>query len=166
MIPVDFVRINDDNLISFHCAQAGEKWVALQFNPKITFSAYLPHAVIPSYWITDDNGCNASQYYKSVQIDGRVKIITDPVDKAAHLQALMEKYQPEGKYKPVTADDPLHSRSVIKTGVVAVVPESVSCKIKFGQHLPAETREKVVKGLEQRGEPIDLLTAEEIRKSL
>jgi hypothetical protein len=38
--------------------------------------------------------------------------------------------------------------------------------MKFGQNLPEHTRLKLIELLNERGRPIDLATAEEIRKRL
>lgn len=166
VIPLNFVRVTAGSAVAFHCAQEGEKWAALEGEPKVTFNANIPYSVIPSYWLSNNQGCGATHFFKSVQINGVAKILSDRDAKADALQKLMEKYQPEGKYKTITADDPMYKKPLEGTGVLVVNPDRISCKIKFGQNLPGHTREKLINYLKERGEPIDLLTAEEIRKRL
>lgn len=166
VIPVNFVRLNENNAVSFHCAMEGEKWEALQGEPKVTFSVYLPFSIIPSYWMTNNHGCGATHFFKSVQVNGVAQILSGRSAKAQALQALMEKYQPEGRYQTIRADDPMYKKPIEKTGIVLIKPERVACKIKFGQNLPVHTREKLVGLLKERGRPIDILTAEEIRQRL
>lgn len=164
VIPVNFARVSMDGMIGFHCAMEGEKWEAFQSEPFVTFSAIIPHAIIPSYWTTNTHASGATHYFKSVQINGQLKVVTQPTEKAYILQALMEKYQPEGQYLPVAAEEPMYVKSLKETGVIEIRPERVTAKMKFGQNLPEHTRLKLIELLNERGRPIDLATAEEIRK--
>lgn len=41
----------------------------------------------------------ASHLFQSIIVDGEIKLIDNYDEKADALQALMEKYQPEGKHK-------------------------------------------------------------------
>ena len=105
-------------------------------------------------------------FYKSVQIDGRSLVISEPKEKARVLQLLMEKYQPEGGYRAVTEDEPMYQKLLAETLVVRIDPIKVTTKVKLGQNYPPATRRKIIELLEKRHEGPDLLTAQEIKALL
>ena len=67
--------------------------------------------------------CPATTYYTSVQLEGVLEPVADPHARAAALQALMEKMQPEGRHVPITAGDPLYKGPVAKLAICRLVPE-------------------------------------------
>ena len=95
------------------------------------------------------SAAGATHYFKAVQIDGVIRNITDSNEKARVLQLLMEKYQPEGQFKPLTADDPMYAKPISKTGIFAVDPERVTARLKFGQNYPEPTRRDLIAKLTQ-----------------
>jgi predicted FMN-binding regulatory protein PaiB len=78
----------------------------------------------------------------------------------------MQKYQPEGRFKKVTPQDPLYSKVLSATGVFGLVAEEVVGKFKFAQNKSEADRKKIAAKLKERGTPADLLFAEEILKTL
>ncbi len=166
VIPINFVRLDEAGTIGIHCAKDGAKWVAFQSEPKVTFSVYIAYSLIPSYWLSGKQGCGATHYFKSVQINGQATVPADAEIKAHMLQSLMEKFQPEGGYTKITTTERMYIKPIEETGVMIIKPERVSCKIKFGQGMPDHSHKKLITKLEERGEPIDLETAEEIRALL
>lgn len=160
VVPLNFVCV--DRRVYFHGARAGEKYVLLKAAPRVTFGACLPYSIIPSYWFDEEDACNVTAFYKSVHVRG-VGVIVDEVEEAARaLQGLMEKYQPEGGYRPI--DVPLYEKDLRSTAVFRVDPVQVDVKTKFGQNLRPGVREMLMAKLEERAESIDLATAAEIRK--
>lgn len=161
IVAVNFVRAG--RVIYFHGATEGEKMRALAERPQVALMAAKDFALLPSYFTAPEYACPASQYYKAVVVRGEARLLVDPVEKAAALQLLMEKLQPEGGHCPITAEDPLYRKQLATTGVVAVSMDEVSAKFKFGQNLPKRKRASIARQLEERGKPGDLATVEAMR---
>lgn len=162
--PVNFVF--HDERIYFHGAAEGEKYGILKKNPKAAFSADVPCSLIPSYWFSATRACPATQLFKSVHIRGIAEVVADAKEKAAALDLIMKKYQPEGKHDPIEPDSPTYRGHLEKTAVFRIRIEEMTVKGKFGQNLSADAREELARKLDARGLPLDLLTAAEIRKTL
>jgi nitroimidazol reductase NimA-like FMN-containing flavoprotein (pyridoxamine 5'-phosphate oxidase superfamily) len=164
VIAVNFVHIGER--IYLHGADTGEKFDVFKGGCKVTFEIDLPYALIPSYWRSETYACPASQYYKSMLIKGRGAVVSDPMEKAEALQALMEKHQPEGRFTPITPDDSLYRKALDEVAILRIDPEQIDIKEKFGEHLPRATRSLIVENLRRRGGDIDLATADEIERRL
>ncbi len=162
--PLNFVFF--EGAIFVHGATAGEKFEALKEGPKVAFSADLPYSFIPSYWSSPTMACPASQYFRSVHIRGRAEIVDDPVLMARALTALMEKYQPEGKYDAIEHAHSAYADELRATALIRIAIEEMTMKEKLGQNLSPERRQALIDKLEERGQPVDLATASEIRKML
>jgi uncharacterized protein len=163
VVPLNFAAV-DQNLY-FHGALAGEKFELMQAAPRVSFMMALPHSIIPSYWLAKGYACPATHYFKSVDARGTCAPCDDIVEKARGMQALMEKYQPEGQFTPITADNPLYAKPLRTVGVFRIAVESWTGKVKFGVNEPEAVRRKMIAGLRERGEPRDLETAAEIEKT-
>ncbi|MBI3794612.1 MAG: pyridoxamine 5'-phosphate oxidase family protein [Nitrospinae bacterium] len=162
VIPVNFAW--HEGAVYFHGAGSGEKFELLTNGPKVTFMAYLTYSSVPSYWRSPKYACPASIYYKSAYIKGRGSLVENPAEKADALNVIMQKYQPEGGYSQISADDPLYKNGLAETAVFKILPETAEVKNKMGQNLPPETKKTIIEKLVERGTPLDILTAEEMRK--
>jgi hypothetical protein len=87
-------------------------------------------------------------------------------EKSLALNRIMEKYQPEGGYAKIAADDPLYEKAFSETAVFKITPDFMEVKNKMGQNLQPDVRKMLIAKLEERGTPIDIITAGEIRKTL
>ena len=67
-------------------------------------------AQVPSYWIHPELACPASTYYLSALAEGTVQRVHDLARKARILNALMERFQPEGGYAPLRSTKALLRR--------------------------------------------------------
>ncbi len=164
VVPLNFAAIGQN--LYFHGALAGEKFELMQASPRVSFMMALPYSIIPSYWLAKGYACPATHYFKSVDARGTCAPCDDIVEKARGMQALMEKYQPEGQFTPITADNPLYAKPLRTVGVFRVAVETWTGKVKFGVNEPAAVRRKMIAGLRERGEPRDLETAIEIETTL
>ena len=163
-IAVNFAALDGD--IVFHGALEGEKFALMQARPRAAFTMVKEYSFIPSTWSSPTHACPATQYFKSVEVQGRAEVVTDPALKARALQALMEKMQPGGGYTPIDHTLPMYQGSLAHVGVFRVVTESWTGKVKFGQNATAAVRRQVALRLRERGLPLDLLTADEIDRTL
>jgi hypothetical protein len=153
LVPLNFVF--HEGRICFHGAKAGEKFGLIQASPQASFLVVEAYAQIPSYAFDPVHACPATQYFKSVLVKGRVEEVRDPAGKAAVLEAMMRKLQPEGGYEPIRADSPAYQASVRGVGVFVMTCGEVTGKVKLGQKLGSEARAKVEAALETRGCPMD-----------
>lgn len=164
VVPVNFVA--DGTTIFFHGAGEGEKYDAVQANSRVTFTVDRPYSLIPSYWLAIDYACPATTFFKSVQINGTIRVLDDAYEKASALNLFMEKMQPEGGYKPIDADLKMYKAALRETQVFRIDATRVTAKSKFAQNKPERVRRDLIARLRERGEPIDLLTADEIALTL
>ena len=151
-VPVNFVRIEDD--IYFHGALKNKKMKMLEQNPLVSFSIVENYALIDSdYSSTEGLACPATQFFKSVSIEGVAEVLESREIKAKVFTALMQKLQPKGGYKPFSDSD--YDAAIKATAVVKIEVKTLSCKFKFGQHLTEERFEMIVSHLLARGTQID-----------
>ncbi len=162
--PLNFIY--NGGRVIWHGAIAGERWDCLQKDPRATFSAVSAEVYLPSHLISEENATGATVAFKSVQVRGRCQAIIESREKCAALNALMEKYQPEGRYRSITPEDPLYVKVLKATGVFALRVEAMTGKFKFAQNKTEADREKIADWLSARGLPADRIIAEEILKTL
>ncbi|NDB91173.1 MAG: pyridoxamine 5'-phosphate oxidase family protein [Nitrososphaeria archaeon] len=65
------------------------------------------------------------------------------------LNALMEKYQPEGQYEKLTQD--MHV--VDEVAIIKVIPKTIKGKYKIGQHMDKESRINLARKILQKNSP-------------
>src|SRR5436189_5647400 len=127
IIPMNFVYIKaDDPCIDTHCIieldaiymhshPLGEKLDNIKRNSKVGFEVDQHVCFLPSYYFHPTDASQADTLYISVVIKGKAQIVDDGEEKARALNALMEKYQKEGRYEALDADMPVvHEVAIIK----------------------------------------------------
>jgi nitroimidazol reductase NimA-like FMN-containing flavoprotein (pyridoxamine 5'-phosphate oxidase superfamily) len=149
-----------DETVYFHGARSGEKFERMTADSRVGFTMVQVLSLLPSHWFSPDNACPATQLFRSVEIKGHAHVVTDPAEKAAALQLLMEKYQPEGGYRPLAADEAMYTSALTGVGVFRIDPQSWTGKVKLLQKLTPDKRQGIVDRLTERGEVVDLLTVE------
>jgi len=155
-LPINFVQVGED--IYFHGAKSGRKIEILKANSAASFSVVESHALIQSYFSsTDALACPATHFFKSIMIEGEIVFVEDYEEKVQALTALMQKLQPEGKYKPLSEE--AYTKAINATTVYKLTPEVIRAKYKFGQHLSEERFKMVLSHLEKRGDEMDEETA-------
>ena len=134
IIPMNFVFFN--NAIYMHSHTKGEKLENIKTNPKSGFEVDRELEFLPSYFSSPTDASQADTLYISVVIKGESVLVQDQGEKTLALNALMQKYQPEGQYEPLQPDmDVLNYVAVIK-----VLPEEINGKYKIGQHMNPSSR--------------------------
>ena len=156
-VALNFVRM--ENEIYFHGALSNKKMKILAQNPYASFSVVENYALIDSDFSTTEGlACPATQFFKSVSMDGVIEMVESREEKEKMFQALMQKLQPKGGYKPF--EDKAYDKALKATAVYKLVPSNLSCKFKFGQHLSDERFEMIVEHLKKRATPTDMATVE------
>ncbi|MCB9557940.1 MAG: GNAT family N-acetyltransferase [Deltaproteobacteria bacterium] len=151
-----------DDLLCFHCAPVGEKTAMV--GRQVVVSAHEPTVTLPSTFFDAQRACPATTYYQSVQLRGTVGAIESHERKARVLQALMEKFQPQGGHLPVDAGDPIYGTVVGALLIGCLALDQMTTKARLGQDLPANRRSQLLEQLWQRGAPGDVQAIESIRR--
>jgi len=147
IIPMNFVYRNDS--IYMHSHIKGEKLENVARNSKVGFEVDQSLEFLPSYFTHPTDASQADTLYISVVIKGTGSIVTDRNEKTLALNALMEKYQPEGGYEPITPQ----MEVVDEVAIIKVVPITMRGKYKVGQHLDKKTRIALAKRILERNSP-------------
>jgi nitroimidazol reductase NimA-like FMN-containing flavoprotein (pyridoxamine 5'-phosphate oxidase superfamily) len=148
VVPLNFVA--DSRVIYFHGATGGEKYEVLKANPKVTFNIDIPYSILPSYWTSKENAGTKTCLFKSVLIRGRCKVVDEDVECIKALNLLMERYQPEGRYKPISADEPIYANLLKTTAVFRIDAEQTDIKIKFPKNKPDEHKKMLIDKVKAR----------------
>lgn len=135
IIPLNFVYLN--NRIYLHTAPIGEKVQNILGNSHVGFEADQNIVTLPAYYFYDSNDpSEADTLYRSVVIKGYAKLIESNEEKVYPLQKLMEKYQSEGLYQPVTTEN----KGLQHVEVIEIKIDTITGKKKIGQHWSSEKR--------------------------
>ncbi|MEJ5365893.1 MAG: pyridoxamine 5'-phosphate oxidase family protein [Desulfosoma sp.] len=157
--PVNYVYWN--GRIYFHSALEGEKMENMRRDDRVCFQVDIPLAYVDAAYRPSDGPCRLHQLYKSVVIRGRARIVEDPVEKTAALNALVAAHEKGLQPPPVDA----HAPAVRSCAVVEITPERISAKFDLWQKKPLEERKALAAYLLQRNRPGDKETAEAIEHS-
>lgn len=147
IIPMNFVYAKD--AIYMHSHIKGEKLENISRNSKVGFEVDQSLAFLPSYFTHPTDASQADTLYISVVIKGTANIITDRKEKVFALNALMEKYQPEGRYEKILPEMDV----VDEVAIIKVVPATMRGKYKVGQHLDKKSRLELARHILQRNSP-------------
>jgi uncharacterized protein len=158
LVPISFVH--EQGCIYFHSTPVGEKMESIRANPEATFLVADLLAKIPSF-VFDPMDANAGfTFFKSVILHGRISLVMNLARKAEILEALVNKYQPEGRCEPITVDSPTYKAAVKGLAILEMKVERTSGKFSLGQSLKPEGRAMIRQFLEERGRPDDQRTLE------
>ena len=134
IIPMNFVLIN--NIVYMHSHIRGEKLDNIKRNSKVGFEVDRNLEFLPSYFFDPNDASLADTLYISVVIKGEAVIVSDSTEKALALNALMKKYQPEGKYEPMKEN----MQVLNQVAVIKILPNEINGKYKIGQHMSKQKR--------------------------
>ncbi len=144
VIPMNFVYYK--GAVYMHSHPFGEKLDNIRGNPRVGFEVDQHICFMPSHYFHPTDTSQADTLYISVIIKGRAEIVHDKEVKAHALNALMEKYQKEGRYEALKADMP----SVHEVAIIRVVPSDMRGKYKVGQHWARPYRLKIARNILER----------------
>ena len=147
VIPMNFVFFEE--AIYMHSHLKGEKIQNIITNPKCGFEVDRELEFLPSYFFSPTDASLADTLYISVVIKGKATMIHDTKEKATALNALMQKYQPEGRYEPLLAE----MEVIEHVAVIKVVPKQIHGKYKIGQLLKEKDRVELAQNIHKRGAP-------------
>jgi nitroimidazol reductase NimA-like FMN-containing flavoprotein (pyridoxamine 5'-phosphate oxidase superfamily) len=144
VIPMNFVHHN--GVIYMHSHPFGEKLDNIRRNPKVGFEVDQHICFLPSYYFHKTDASQADTLYISVVVKGKAEIVEGNEEKALALNALMEKYQKEGRYEALDSNMP----SVREVAVIKITPREMHGKYKIGQHWARAYRLKMARNIIER----------------
>ena len=144
IIPMNFVW--SDGAIYMHSHPVGEKLDNILRYPKVGFEVDHHVCFLPSYYFHPTDASQADTLYISVVIKGTAALVQDSDEKARALNALMEKYQKEGRYERLLPQ----MSTVREVAVIKVVPDEMRGKYKVGQHWSRPYRLKMAQKIIDR----------------
>jgi len=144
IIPMNFVFLND--VIYMHSHTKGEKLENVTRNDKVGFEVDREIEFLPSYFEDPKDASLADTLYISVVIKGKGKIVNDRQEKTNALNGLMKKYQPEGRYMPISPE----MKVLDEVAIIKVTPDVIRGKYKIGQNLQSDTRRKLAEKILER----------------
>jgi uncharacterized protein len=144
VIPMNFVY--HDGVIYLHSHPFGEKLDNIRRNPNVGFEVDQHICFLPSYYFHPTDASQADTLYISVVIKGKAEIVDRIEEKALALNALMEKYQKEGRYEALDANMPL----VHEVAIIRIIPKDMRGKYKIGQHWARPYRLKMARNIIER----------------
>ena len=153
VVALNFVLL--ENSIFFHGAKEGRKIEAIKSNPNASFLVVKPYSFIPSFFSGTMAACPATQFFASVLFEGTVNFIKDGNIKAKVLNALMKKFQSEDSFEEIVYEKAMYTKMLDKTAIFELKPENISCKIKVGQNLNEEKKNRLIEKLKNRDSKID-----------
>ncbi|RBQ28250.1 pyridoxamine 5'-phosphate oxidase family protein [Aliarcobacter vitoriensis] len=149
--------------IYFHGSNEGKKIDTIKENQNGAFLVVQPYSTIPSYFFDTVAACPATQFFASVLLEGSLSFVENGDDKAKVLNALMKKLQNDGGYEEISYDKAMYTKMLDKVTVIRLKPQNISCKIKVGQNLNDEKRDKLTQKLENRASNIDMQTIKKMK---
>ena len=161
VIALNFVFF--ENSIFFHGAKEGRKVEAIKSNPNASFLVVKPYSFIPSYFSDTMSASPATQFFASVLFEGTISFIEDGNKKAKVLNALMKKFQSEDSFEEIAYEKAMYTKILDKTAILELKPENISCKIKVGQNLNEEKRNRLIEKLKSRDLEIDEETIKQMK---
>ena len=158
VIPMNFVFVQADipginsqaiiklDAIYMHSHPFGEKLDNIKRNEQVGFEVDQHICFLPSYYFHPTDASQADTLYISVVIKGNSLIVEDNEEKARALNALMEKYQKEGRYQILHPN----MSSVHEVTVIKIVPKEIRGKYKIGQHWAPAYRLRMARNIIER----------------
>ncbi|MGW3352136.1 FMN-binding negative transcriptional regulator [Nonomuraea rubra] len=155
VVPTHFLYDGDAEVL-LHLARPNPIWAALEASPVAVVSVHDDYAYIPTSWRSDspETGVPTS-YYAAVQLVCLAEIVDDGEGKAEILRRQLAHHQPAGDHGVVAADAGPYRRNLSAIRGLRLRVEEVRAKFKYDGHRPAELRERVARGLAERGLPGD-----------
>jgi nitroimidazol reductase NimA-like FMN-containing flavoprotein (pyridoxamine 5'-phosphate oxidase superfamily) len=139
-----------------HSHTKGEKIENIKRNNRVGFEVDKSLEFLPSYFTDPLDASQADTLYISVVIKGIAALVSDRNEKTLALNALMKKYQPEGRYENIRAD----MKVVDEVAIIKVTPSTMRGKYKIGQHLDRKTRLELAQKILERNTPTAKSTLE------
>lgn len=112
----------------------------------------------PSHWVDETNAAHADHYFRTASLSGEPELLNSRDAIVAHLQTLLHRFQPEGKYIGMEENMAMYEALVDRLTVVRLRPTAISTKFKLGQKAPASVQSRIIRQLRLRDSELDRAT--------
>ncbi|MEU7744738.1 FMN-binding negative transcriptional regulator [Nonomuraea sp. NPDC049158] len=152
VVPTQFLLV-DERTIVLHLARPNPVWAAIDENPKVVMSVAGPWAYIPGRWraepgVEPELGVPTT-FYSSVQLICRAEIVKEAEGKLEILREQLADLEP-GQGDPARMPRLLSGIQGVRLAI-----EEIRGKFKYDGHKDDAHRQRVAKGLTERGGPGD-----------
>ena len=152
--------------IEIHLHRADEQLADLRTNKKCTLELDEIHGSIPSHWVHPTNAMFATAYHRTVIFECDAEVSEDHSVLAAQQQRLMARYQPDGGYKPVSADSAMYRGPFNEISALTLTVRERKVKWKLAQNRDRKARERIIGELRKRARPTDAGAADALQWTL
>jgi uncharacterized protein len=149
--------------IEMHLHRKDEQLADLGTTRRCLFEVDEVLGTVPSYWVHPESGVAATAYHRTVLFECEASVSLDADALAAQQARLLARYQPEGGFRAVTAEDPLYRSAIQHIAAVRLEIRVLRVKFKLAQNRPIEAREGVVRQLRARGRRTDERAADAVQ---
>jgi predicted FMN-binding regulatory protein PaiB len=154
----------DGSAIEIHLHGEDEQLAHLEARPRCAFEVDEILATVPSYWVHPESAVAATAYHRTVLFEcERAMISRDTAVLAEQQTKLLARYQPEGGFRAVTADEPIYRGAFRVIAAIRLQIVGRKVKWKIGQNRGPEKRARVVAELRKRGRPRDARAADALQ---
>src|SRR5215475_5039950 len=102
----------DGAAFEIHLVRSDEQTADLRARSRCLFEVDEVLGVIPSYWVHPESAVMATAYHRTAIFECEATISVDAPTLAAQQTRIMERYQPQGGFRPITTEDPLYSGAI------------------------------------------------------
>lgn len=153
-------------VIEMHLHRDDEQFADLRTNRNCVFEVDEIHGSIPSHWVHPTNAMFATAFHRVVIFECEAQVSEDHAVLAAQQQRLMEHYQPDGGYQPVSAEHAMYRGPFDTIAALTLTVRKRKVKWKLAQNRDRPRREKVIAELRRRGRPTDAGAADALQWAL
>lgn len=152
--------------VELHLVTTDEQIADLRERPRCLFEVDEVLGVIPSYWVHKEYAGSATAYHRTVIFECTGTVAAHPDAVAAQQVKLLARYQPEGGFRALDADDPLYRGALGQLAAVRLEITRVRPKFKLGQNRPPDARRAIIAELRKRGRATDARAADALEWTL
>ena len=152
--------------IEMHTHRDDEQLTDLRANRKCAFEVDEIHGTIPSHWIHPNNAMFATAYHRTVIFECETEVSEDHGVLGAQQQRLMDHYQPDGGFKPMSAGHAMYRGPFNQIAALTLTIAKRKVKWKLAQNRDRDTRTKLIAELRQRARPTDAGAADALQWTL
>lgn len=149
--------------IEIHLHRADDQIAALERHARCVFEVDEVLATIPSYWLDPENAVMATAYHRTVVFECDASVSADAALLAKQQMEMLARYQPEGGYREVTADEVIYRGALNHIRAVSLRIVARKAKFKLAQNRRVDQRANVIAALRRRGRPNDARAAEALQ---
>jgi predicted FMN-binding regulatory protein PaiB len=155
-----------DSTLEIHLHRSDEQLADLRANKKCAFEVDEIHGTIPSHWIHPTNAMFATAYHRTVIFECDAEISEDHDVLGAQQQRLMDRYQPRGGFKAVSAAEAMYRGPFNQIAALTLTVRERKVKWKLAQNRDRDARMKLIAELRKRARPTDAGAADALQWTL